>query len=149
NAYRAADVLERLLAVEPNDREANDQLELFYRSAAEWTALLELLQRRAVHVDDKERAELFREIAVIYERELGDDDAALEAYQEADRLVPDHPDVLDGIARLVRRVGGSDGEALTALERLGRLVTDKEQRALVAFRAADIAKQHDYDKAQS
>jgi tetratricopeptide (TPR) repeat protein len=149
DAYRAADCLERALALDPADPQAHEALELFYRSTSEWVALIELLGRRALHVDDKERAELFRETAVIYERELGDDEGALEAYQEADRLVPDHPDVLDALARLVVRVGGSDGEALSALERLARLVSEPKKRASVLFRAADIAKQYDYDKAQS
>src|SRR5690242_19655698 len=107
--YRAADCLERVLAIDPSDEAAHEALEVFYRSTGEWSMLVELLGRRAVQVDgDAARAELFRELGVIYERELGDDAGALEAYQEADRLAPDHPDVLDAVARLVRRTGGSD-----------------------------------------
>ncbi|MDB4957439.1 MAG: Tetratricopeptide 2 repeat protein [Myxococcales bacterium] len=149
DSYRAADCLERVLAVAPADEPAHDALELFYRSTREWAVLIDLLGRRAVHVDDKDRAELIREIAVIHERELGDDEEALDAFREADRLEPDHPDVLESIARLVTRVGGSDGEALAALERLSRLVTDPKKRASVLFRAADIARLHEYNKAQS
>ena len=148
--YRAADCLERVLAIDPADEAAHEALEVFYRSTGEWSMLVELLGRRAVQLDgDAPRAELFRELGVIYERELGDDGGALEAYQEADRLAPDHPDVLDAIARLVRRTGGSDGEALTSLERLARLVPDPKQRAHVQLRVAEIAKLHDYDKAQA
>ena len=68
---------------------------------AEWPVLVDLLGRRAVHAtDDKERAELLREIAQIHERELGDAAGALDAYREADRLEPDRPDVLEALARL-------------------------------------------------
>jgi len=149
DGYRAADCLERVLVLAPTDAQAHEALELFYRSTGEWPVLIDLLGRRAVHVDAKERAELFRELGLIYERELGDDSGALEAYREADRLEPDHPDVLDAVARLELRVGDSDSEALITLDRLARLVHEPKKRATVAFRAADIARHYDYDKAQA
>jgi len=147
--YRAADCLERVLALSPADTSAHEALELFYRSTGEWPVLIDLLGRRAVQVDEPERAELFREMGLIYERELGDDGGALDAYREADRLEPDHPDVLDALARLELRVGGEGSEALITLDRLVRLVKEPKQRAAVAFRAADVARQYDYDKAQA
>lgn len=150
--YRAADCLERVLALQPADGDAHEALELFYRSTGEWPVLIGLLGRRAVHVGDQERAELFREMGLIYERELGDDAGALDAYREADRLEPDHVDVVDALARLELRVGtaeSSDSEALLTLERLARLVKEPSKRAIAWFRAADLARQYDYDKAQA
>src|SRR5580704_3242461 len=41
--YYAADCLERVLLVEPNNAHANDALELFYRSTGEWPVLVDLL----------------------------------------------------------------------------------------------------------
>src|SRR5215467_8555857 len=143
--YRAADCLERVLAIAPADAAAHEALELFYRSQGEWSPLVDLLGRRAVHVDDRERAELFRELGLIYERELGDDAGALDAYREADRLEPDHLDVVDALARLELRAGDSDGAALLTLERLARLVKEPLRRATVLVRAADVARQYDYD----
>ncbi|HSS01454.1 MAG TPA: tetratricopeptide repeat protein [Kofleriaceae bacterium] len=150
--YRAADCLERVLALKPADGDAHESLEVFYRSTGEWPVLIDLLGRRAVHVADPERAELFREMGLIYERELGDDAGALDAYREADRLEPDHVDVVDALARLELRVGtaeSSDSEALLTLERLARLVEDPTRRAVAWFRAADVARQYDYDRAQA
>jgi tetratricopeptide (TPR) repeat protein len=147
--YRAADCLERVLAIAPADAAAHEALELFYRTKAEWSPLVDLLSRRAVQVGDRERAELHRELGLIYERELGDDAGALDAYREADRLEPDVPDVVDALARLELRAGDSDGAALITLERLARLVRDPARRATVLFRAADVARQYNYDKAQS
>jgi tetratricopeptide (TPR) repeat protein len=147
--YRAADCLERVLALKPSDGQAHEALELFYRSTGEWPVLIGLLGRRAVHVDDRERAELFREMGLIYERELGDDSGALDAYREADRLEPEHADVVDAVARLLLRIGGSDEEALATLERLARLVREPGRRAIAWFRAADVARQYDWDKAQA
>ena len=147
--YRAADCLERVLAIAPADAAAHEALELFYRTKGEWPVLIDLLSRRAVHVGDRERAELHRELGVIYERELGDDAGALEAYREADRLEPDHLDVVDAMARLELRVGDSDGAALLTLERLARMVREPARRATVLCRAADVARNYDYDKAQA
>jgi len=127
-AYYAADCLERLLVLAPDDLTAHEALEVFYRSTGEWPVLIDLLERRTVHVDDRERAELYREIAVIYERELGDDAGALDACREADRLAPDHPEVLEALARLYGKTGAADDE-LVALERYAKLVSEPIARA--------------------
>ncbi|MEO8552411.1 MAG: hypothetical protein ABI678_20680, partial [Kofleriaceae bacterium] len=130
--YYAADCYERVLLIDPGHEQANEALELFYRSTAEWPVLVDLLGRRAVHANqDRERAELLREIALIHERELGDAAGALDAYREADRLEPDLPDVLEALARLTIEVGGPEEEALNVLERSGRAIADPKLRARV------------------
>ena len=148
-SYFAADCLERVLLIAPGDANANEALELFYRSTQEWPVLIDLLSRRTVHVEqDHDRAELYREIAQIYERELDDESGALDAYQEADRLAPGHPEVLDALARLSMNIGVPDEEALAATERLAEATKEPKARARVLTRAAEIAKLHDWDKAQ-
>ncbi len=148
--YYAADCLERVLLLRPADAHANETLEVFYRSTGEWPVLIDLLGRRAVHVEnDRDRAELYREIAQVYERELVDDSGALDAYQEADRLDPGRPEVLEALARLAVRVGLPEEEVLAALERLGAVVSEPIARAKALCRAAEIACKHDWDKAQS
>ena len=148
-AYAAADCLERVLLLEPADTHAHETLELFYRSAGEWPVLLDLLGRRAVHVtDDRERAELFREMGQIYERELGDDAGALDIYREADQLVPDVPDVLEALARLTVRLGEPEGDRLAVLARASRVITEPRARARAACHAAELAKLEDWDEAQ-
>ncbi|MEO6771938.1 MAG: hypothetical protein ABI467_02825 [Kofleriaceae bacterium] len=147
--YYAADCYERVLLLEPAHVQANEALELFYRSVQEWPVLVDLLGRRAVHAtDDKDRAELLREIAQIQERELVDASGALDAYREADRLEPDLPDVLEALARLTMLVGGPDEEALNVLERSGRAIADPKARARVLVRAAELAKLENWDRAQ-
>jgi len=148
--YYAADCYERVLLIEPGHVQANEALELFYRSVQEWPVLVDLLGRRAVIAsDDKDRAELLREIAQIHERELGDPSGALDAYREADRLDPDRPDVLEGLARLTMLVGVPEEEALNVLERSGRAIADPKTRARVLVRAAELAKLENWDRAQS
>lgn len=147
--YLAADCLERVLLLAPADRAANEALELFYRSNTEWPVLIDLLGRRTVHVeDDRERAELFREIAQIYERHLGDDSGALDAYREADRLDPDRLEVVEGLARLAEKCGVPDEETLGYLDRLSHVVVGPPARAKVLVKAANIAALTDFDQAQ-
>ncbi|MEJ7603656.1 MAG: tetratricopeptide repeat protein [Kofleriaceae bacterium] len=145
--YYAADCLERVLLLSPTDAHANESRELFYRTHAEWPVLIDLLGRRAVHVVvDRERAELFREIGQIYERELDDSSGAFDAYQEADRLEPDRHDVLDALARLAVPIGLPEDEALAILERLAAVSPAGTPRARVYVRAAEVA--NELDKAQ-
>jgi tetratricopeptide (TPR) repeat protein len=145
-AYDAADCLERVLAIDPLHDGAHEALELFYRSTQEWPSLIELLNRRAVNVEkDAERAELYREMGVIYDQYLADDGGALDAYREADKLEPDRPDVLEAIARLGAKVGMPGEEALESLQRLANTIADPMERARVLARAGDVAKLHDWD----
>jgi tetratricopeptide (TPR) repeat protein len=146
--YHAADCLERVLLLHPEDAHANEALEVFYRSTGEWPVLVDLLQRRAVHVvDPKERAELFREIGLIYDRELADHGAAFEAYQESDRLAPGHPEVVGPLARLGGDVGLSEEEVLASLEHAAAVITEPKARAATLCRAAELARNQDWDKA--
>ncbi len=146
--YYAADCLERVLLIKPTDDNAFEQLEVFYRSTSEWPVLVDLLGRRALQLaDDKERAELHREMAFIYDRELKDDGAALEAYREADRLEPGKPEVLEALARLSLEIGQED-EALTAAERFGTSVVDPKERAKALCKAAELARLQNWDKSQ-
>lgn len=147
--YYAADCLERVLLIEPANTKAFEALEVFYRSTNEWPVLIDLLGRRAVQVEsDKERAELFREMAFIYDNELSDYGAALDSYREADRLEPNRPDVLEGLARLSVEVGVPEDEALSAAERFGAAISDPKDRAKALVKAAEIAKLQNWDKAQ-
>lgn len=147
--YFAADCLERVLLIKPADAHANETLELFYRSVGEWPVLIDLLSRHTLHLtDDRQRAERYREIAVIYERELGDDAGALDAYREADKLEPGHRDVLEAIARLATKLAVPDEEGVDALERLAGLTDGPNARARVLGRAAELARLYDWDRAQ-
>ncbi len=148
--YYAADCLERVLLIDPADRKAFEALEVFYRSTGEWPVLVDLLGRRAANISgDTERADIFREMGIIYDRELNDHGAALEAYRESDQLAPGKPDVLEGIARLSVAMGVPEDEALSAAERFGNVVSDPKQRAEALCKAADLAKLSDWEKAQS
>jgi tetratricopeptide (TPR) repeat protein len=141
NPERAARCHERALTLEPADERAHDALELHYRAGRRWPALVDLLERRAAVLDGPARAELFREIAALHERELDDGTGAFDAYRAADRIEPDHSDVLAALARLAAAHDLHD-EAIAALIRLARLAPEPARRADLLHRAATIAWRH-------
>jgi len=147
--YYAADCFERVLLIDPANQQAFEALEVFYRSTNEWPVLIDLVGRRAVHIDDdKEKGELFREMAVIYDRELNDEGAALDAYREAEQLGCAKSDVLEGIARLSVKLGMPEEEALAAAEKFSSTVSDPKERARALVKAGELAKLQDWDKSQ-
>jgi len=138
DGYHAADCHEWVLKLAPGDDRAHGALERIYREAGEWPALIELLRRRAARADERARAGVLRDLGALYERELDDAEAALDAYRQADRIEPGRDDVLDAIARLCGRVDAHD-EALATLERMAAATAEAAPRARVLCRAADVA----------
>lgn len=136
DVYGMADCYERVLVFDPGDTQAGEALELFYRSTGEWGQLVDLLERRDVAHGDPEIA---REIAVTYERELGDDASALEWYAKA----PQDTDTLEARARILARLGQ---DSYDVLEQLAAALTEPARRANVLLRAANLCQ--NVDRAQ-
>lgn len=136
DVYGMADCYERVLVFDPTDVQASEALELFYRSTGEWGQLVDLLERRNVQHDDPEIA---RELAVTYERELGDDASALDWYARA----PQDVDTLEARARLLARLGQ---DSYDVLERLAAALTEPARRANALLRAANLCQ--NVDRAQ-
>ena len=87
---------------------------------------------------------------MIYERELGDDAAALDAYREADRLDPNHPDVLDGLARLAVRVSACPRTRRSPRSSAAAISSPIRRSARrLLTRAGELAKLTNWDKAQT
>jgi tetratricopeptide (TPR) repeat protein len=81
---RAADVYERILQVEAGNLTASVQLEQIYRAIGNWAQLVELLLQRVEFLPDAAaRIELFQNVAVTYEKQLGDLEGAFVVLQAA------------------------------------------------------------------
>ncbi len=132
---------EWVLALAPDDTTAHAALARIYRATGNWRALIDLLGRQVDAADAEDtlgRATRLRDIAAIYERELGDRGGALDAYRQADEIEPDHPEVVAALARLLEQRDAGD-EALAALQRHARLAADAGERAALLQRAAAVA----------
>jgi len=83
DAAAAAQLYERVLAVEPLHAAAGAFLEAHHRERGDWPALVALLRLRARHRAGVERGELLAQVSAVEERELGDARAAFASLLEA------------------------------------------------------------------
>ncbi|HEX2688657.1 MAG TPA: hypothetical protein VHN14_18675, partial [Kofleriaceae bacterium] len=104
----------QILALAPDDREAEQHLEELAIQLADWPELLASYRRRAAREKDAtERASLLIEIAVLQEEKLVDLDGAAATYREALDALPGQLRALRALARIEESRG--DWEALVGV----------------------------------
>jgi len=82
----AAEVYERVLALDPSHQTASLELEQLYRQRKSWMKLVELLLARTEFAPDAAaRLQMLVQVAEIYEQQLGDRDSAFVTLQAAFR----------------------------------------------------------------
>lgn len=117
-AEKATRYYEALLGLEPNARDAYRSLDRLYRASQRWDEAVRLLERQISTVTEaKDRVELWASLGRLQEQELQDPHRAIEAYQNAIDITPDHKDSLTALARLYKRVESWDKAVAT----LGKL----------------------------
>ena len=125
----AAEVYERILAIDPGNMVASNEVEQIYRQRKSWMKLIELLLSRTEFVaDPKERIQLLCQIAEIYENELGDRDSAFVTLQAAFR--EDYSN--DHVARELERLATTAGkwnELLSDYTQVVQGIPDQKQAA--------------------
>ena len=81
---RAAEIYERVRSADPGDPIASARLEAIYARRGQWAELVELmLERSEVVTGAGQQVQILGQVAAIYERELGDLDAAFVVLQAA------------------------------------------------------------------
>ncbi|HKE19803.1 MAG TPA: tetratricopeptide repeat protein, partial [Kofleriaceae bacterium] len=111
---RAAEVYERVRAIDPANRLASERLEDIYRSQYRWEQLNEILLERVEHTDQQsERIRLLQTVARIYEEELGAQEAAFDVLEVAFRYDYSDEDTARELERLATAAG--KWEALLAV----------------------------------
>jgi tetratricopeptide (TPR) repeat protein len=97
----AAEVYERVRAIDNQNVVASERLEAIYRAQYKWAQLTEILLERAGHKDDvREQISLLAQVAKIYEQELGDQDNAYVVLEEAFKRDFSNEDVAGELERL-------------------------------------------------
>ncbi len=108
---RARTYHRQVLALAPEDREAEQHLEEISIQLADWPELLASYRRRATREQDPtERASLLIEIASLQEEKLVDLDGAAATYHEALRTLPNQLRALRALSRIEEARG--DWESL-------------------------------------
>lgn len=105
---RAIDALERARALDPDDAATGAALVDTYRAAGRLPALRALYADLVRRRPPAERPALYRALARLLEDELGEPDAAADAWRAVARLAPEDPEPVARLDRLDRAAGRLD-----------------------------------------
>jgi tetratricopeptide (TPR) repeat protein len=145
---RAMFCLERAAQLDPRYRDVFSRLSQMYTARGKRAELAALLRDRLARAEtDEERVTLQVELGGAL-LSVGDDAAALDAYEAALALAEDHPAALARVAELRRASGDRDG-AEAAYVRLVRLLPSQdEQRAAYLALGALYTEMAKWDRAE-
>ena len=137
-ALRAAEYLEKLLQLDARSEDALRSLARIYRVECKWESLVETLRRHASIVPPAMRAELMSQVGEVADHELHDGKRAIEAYAEAERLLPSHAEAQRELSRLYEKAEmWKDGIEL--LERRAQAAELKSQKVEHLHRAGELS----------
>jgi tetratricopeptide (TPR) repeat protein len=137
-ARRAAEYLEKLLELDARSEDALRSLERIYRVECDWPALIEALRRHAQIVPPALRAELLSQVGTIADQELHDATQAIDAYAEAERLLPNHAEAQRELSRLYEKAERWS-EAIELAERRAGSAELKAQKVELFHAAGELS----------
>ncbi|MDY7229820.1 tetratricopeptide repeat protein [Hyalangium rubrum] len=133
----AASALLRALELEPDVETLDVLTRLYRRQNAHAEVAATLLRKRDLMATPEERARIQVEVAGVYERDIGDEEAAVVAYRQALEFDPANSQSLESLERLHTKLD-QPAELLAVYERMLELSTDYRERVRVLFRSAGI-----------
>ncbi|SEU06983.1 tetratricopeptide repeat protein [Stigmatella erecta] len=133
----AASALLRALELEPDVETLGVLTALYRRQNAHADVASSLMRTRDLVATVEERARIQVEVAGVYERDIGDEEAAVVAYRQALEFDPNNSEALESLERLHTKLD-QPAELLGVYERMLELSTDYRERVRVLFRSAGI-----------
>ena len=135
---RAAECLELILALDPDNDAALTKLERHCRALGRWESLNELYEKHAAITEDPARkVELLMQQARVLADNIGSPDQAALVYERVLEEQPGHGAALEALARL-REQAGDARAALTAIEALAATAPTPVAKAEQWVRAARL-----------
>ncbi len=135
---KAAECLEEILSLDPDNDGALTALPRHYRALDEWDKLEKLYDKHAtVTGDDPRRLELTLARARVLAENIGSPERAMRAYERVLAMDPQHAGALEALARL-REMSGDAHAALEAIEALAAKAATPEAKAELWLRAARL-----------
>ncbi len=121
---QAAKFVERIQKLSPGDAEVLSELERLYRTTDDKRGLVSALRRKLEQLEltERDRQAVSKEMAQILESEIGDVDAAIEAFRAMLTINPDDGSALEGLAEVAFRENRAQ-ELIFALTRLAERST--------------------------
>ena len=135
---RAAECLEKIVAIDQRNQSAFRELERLYRQEVKWDSLVDTYRRHILVVNDPaQRIELYCSMGQIYEEELNDFDRAIEAYNDVLTFDADDTRALDALGRLYSNIEEWD-RAIDTMAQLARLVETPPVQVDLHYRSGVI-----------
>lgn len=133
----AANALTRALELEPDEATLGTLVQL-QRGQKDFAAVASsLLRMRDLAATPEDRSRIQVEVAQVYERDLQDDEAAIEGYRQALEFDPANTIALDALEQLYTKLD-RPAELLAVYERQLELTQDYRERVKVLFKSASI-----------
>jgi tetratricopeptide (TPR) repeat protein len=134
----AVAALRRVLELDGADPAALEALSALYRREHRWGELASVLSRaRDLAASDEDRIRFQLQIAALYENEIGDDEAAVEAYRTVLGLDEDDVEALAGLERLYTKLDRF-AELNRVYERQIALAQDPREKVRILAKSAGI-----------
>nr|HEX4312425.1 tetratricopeptide repeat protein [Kofleriaceae bacterium] len=122
---RAAEALEKIVAIDNRNYSAYRELARLYQQAAKWEALVETYRNHIMATTDAQtRVDLYVAMGITYDQNLGDLDRAVEAYTDVLQFDPDEPRALDALGRLYEKINEWD-RAIDVMGHLVRVISNQ------------------------
>ena len=146
-AARAADYLEKILAVEPKNEEALRQVQRLYAVQQKWEALVDAY-RRNLQAPGADRGSLLSSIARTLGEKLNDAGRAADAWEKVLVETPDSAEAMAALTRIHENAKDWD-KALALIDRRVERAKDKEGKARALYESGRIAADHKGDVKQA
>ena len=145
DAAAAFSVWGRVLAEDPQDEEAIQQLERLAAARGAFAELGELFEARLETTADPEAQRGFaQKLAVLYETRLHDPKRAIERYRRVRELPGDEMVALSALDRLLSKSGATN-ELAEVLEREAEVASEPTEQAEFLFRLGELRSSALYD----
>lgn len=137
NPGEAMAALSRALELEPDQATLQTLVELQRSQGDHASVASTLLRMRDIAPTPEDRSRIQVEVAQVYERDLSDDEAAIEGFRQALEFDPANTIALDALERLYTKLD-RPAELLAVYERQLELSNDYRERVKILFKSAAI-----------
>ena len=143
---KAAERLEQVLDIDPNNETARRGLERLYRSMQRWDDLIATYERHVSATPDRtEKVECYAAIGQVYSVEIDDADRAIDSYLNLLAIDEDNAGALDALTRLYEK-REDYSQALDMMQQLSRQISEPKQVVDLRFRMGRILDQQLADR---
>jgi golgin subfamily B member 1 len=130
----AAQRLEQVLEIDPNNEQAYFALERNYRKLRQWNELVSAYERHiSATLDRKTKVDLYGSLAQVFADEVGDADKAIDAYRNIVDLEETNVPALEALSRLYEKQGDAQ-QSIDFMTRVAELTQDQKQRVEAFYR---------------